>query len=189
MLYVGTDGAASANGRLTCKAAYGYIIINHTDMDVVKLAFEEKNPDKELDCFEGSGNIPEVIYNGKKMHPSNNRAELTGVIKALEFIQEENLTGDITIFSDSKYTIGSITYWADNWFKNPAKYKLSAKQNLDLIIHARDLITKMPDREIKFKHVRGHKEPPEKFDDWLPWLLNYKADKLCSKQNKKCNKR
>ncbi len=56
---------------------------------------------------------------------TNNRMELTAVIKALEAIKNNKI--EITIYSDSKYVVESIEKgWIWNWEKKNFKKKLNS---------------------------------------------------------------
>ena len=79
---------------------------------------------------------------------TNNRMELTAVIKALEAIKNNKI--EITIYSDSKYVVESIEKgWIWNWEKKNFKKKL----NSDLWKIFIPLYKKF---KIKFKWVKGH---------------------------------
>ena len=75
-----------------------------------------------------------MIYKNKRKEISqgyklttNNRMELTAVIKALESVKNEKIK--IKIFSDSKYVVESIEKgWIWNWEKKGFK----KKKNIDL---------------------------------------------------------
>ncbi|CAB58158.1 ribonuclease H Rnh1 [Schizosaccharomyces pombe] len=80
---------------------------------------------------------------------TNNRAELQAIILALE-----NTSGDLTIRSDSNYSIKSLTTWLPKWKKNDFKTSNSQPvKNLDLINRASDL---MSDRNVSLEYVKGH---------------------------------
>ncbi len=89
-------------------------------------------------------------------HTTNNRMELTGVIEGLRRIAEES--GDLTIFTDSKYVHKGATEWAAGWKRRG--WKTMAKtdvENRDLWEEALALLL---DRKkfghIIWKHVPGH---------------------------------
>ena len=65
--------------------------------------------------------------------PTNNRAELYALQRTFKILQNE--TGIINIYSDSEYSIKSLTVWITNWKKN--NWKNSKKKpvvNKELII-------------------------------------------------------
>ena len=79
---------------------------------------------------------------------TNNRMELTAVIKALQSIKNDQI--EITIYSDSKYVVESIEKgWIWNWEKKHFKNKL----NTDLW---KTFIPLYKRFKVKFKWVKGH---------------------------------
>ena len=96
-----------------------------------------------------------MLYKGNRKELSqgyknttNNRMELTAVIKALQAIKNNNIK--ITIYSDSKYVVESIEKgWIWNWEKNNFK----KKQNIDLW---KKFIPLYKNFKIKFIWVKGH---------------------------------
>ena len=96
-----------------------------------------------------------MLYKGNRKELSqgykittNNRMELTAVIKALEAIKTNNIK--VTIYSDSKYVVESIEKgWIWNWEKKNFK----KKQNIDLWKQFIPLYKKY---NIKFVWVKGH---------------------------------
>ena len=96
-----------------------------------------------------------MLYKGNRKELSqgykittNNRMELTAVIKALEAIKTNNIK--VTIYSYSKYVVESIEKgWIWNWEKKNFK----KKQNIDLWKQFIPLYKKF---NIKFVWVKGH---------------------------------
>ena len=96
-----------------------------------------------------------MLYKGNRKELSqgyknttNNRMELTAVIKALQAIKNNNI--EIIIYSDSKYVVESIEKgWVWNWEKNNFK----KKQNIDLW---KKFIPLYKSFKIKFIWVKGH---------------------------------
>ncbi len=99
-------------------------------------------------------------FNGKTKELSkgyrlttNNRMELLAVIVALESIKTKKHS--ITVYSDSKYVIDSITKgWVNSW-KNK---NFKGKKNKDLWLK---YLSIHKDFEIKFQWVKGHNGHPE----------------------------
>ena len=92
------------------------------------------------------------ISQGYKL-TTNNRMELTAVIKALQSIKNDKL--EIKIYSDSKYVVESIEKgWIWNWEKKNFKKKL----NSDLW---KVLIPLYKKFNVKFEWVKGHNNHPE----------------------------
>lgn len=96
-----------------------------------------------------------MLYKGNRKELSqgyktttNNRMELTAVIKALEAIKKNSIK--VTIYSDSKYVVESVEKgWIWNWEKKNFK----KKQNIDLWKQFIPLYKKF---NIKFIWVKGH---------------------------------
>lgn len=84
---------------------------------------------------------------------TNNRMELLAVIKGLEVLTRDGL--DVTIYSDSKYVIDSVTKgWLWGWIKKDFK----DKKNRDLW---KRFIPAYNRHKVKFKWVKGHAGIPE----------------------------
>jgi ribonuclease HI len=96
-----------------------------------------------------------MLYKGNRKELSqgyiittNNRMELTAVIKALEAIKKNSIK--ITIYSDSKYVVESVEKgWVWNW----GEKKFKKKKNIDLWKQFIPLYKKF---NIKFIWVKGH---------------------------------
>ena len=85
---------------------------------------------------------------------TNNRMELTAIIKALKALKKT--CNDVTIFSDSKYIVDSINKgWLINWVNKGWK-KSDKKQvmNIDLW---QEFIPLWKTHNIKFIWIEGHK--------------------------------
>lgn len=112
------------------------------------------------------------ISGGEKL-TTNNRMELTALIKALEIVNQKC---KINIFTDSKYLCDGINKgWAENWRKN--SWKKSDKKpviNPDLWKTLLDLLQK---HKYKINWVKGHAGNPE----------NELCDKLATDEIKKIN--
>lgn len=103
---------------------------------------------------------------------TNNRAELTAILRALELT---NGYEDICICSDSKYSISCLTIWWNNWKKNG--FRTANKKpvlNQDLLILIKDILDKRP--TITFKHVLAHTGNTDTFS-----IGNCIADELATK--------
>lgn len=79
---------------------------------------------------------------------TNNRMELTAVIKSLEVLKEPC---EIDIFTDSKYVHNGITQWIINWKKNNWK----KVKNTDLWQQLDKLVMDL-DHKINWHWVKGH---------------------------------
>jgi ribonuclease HI len=93
----------------------------------------------------------EKKLSGSELNTTNNRMELTAVIRALEHYNEAK---EIEIFTDSKYVMQGITEWIKNWKSN--HWKTSQKKdvkNKDLWVL---LDTVSAKHDIKWSWVKGH---------------------------------
>ena len=96
-------------------------------------------------------NDNEKKLSGSELNTTNNRMELTAVIKALEHYDEAR---EIEVFTDSKYVMQGITEWIENWKNN--HWKTSQKKdvkNKDLWVL---LDTVSAKHDIKWSWVKGH---------------------------------
>jgi ribonuclease HI len=87
---------------------------------------------------------------------TNQRAELFAIYKALELITTTLVFKNIKIFTDSEYSINSLTVWIDSWKKNG--WKTANKKpvkNLDIILKTYDIL-KNNINKIQFYHVLSH---------------------------------
>lgn len=98
---------------------------------------------------------------GGWQNSTNNRGELSAVIKVLEATQ--NSGHDLSILADSQYVINSITKWMPGWKRRGWK-KSDGKpvNNQDLMIQLDELMTsaQAAGRTITFEWVRGHSGHP-----------------------------
>lgn len=132
-----TDGACSNNGNY--EDSYGgiggwsYIVTNGT---------------KELSSSSGG-----------ELETTNNRMELTAIIKALSFIKKEveksSKDCSVRIFSDSAYCVNAINKrWIKKWLINGWKTsKGTDVLNKDLWLKLNEL-----DKQVDFQiiHIKGH---------------------------------
>lgn len=121
-----TDGSSRGNGKIGSRAGVGVF-------------FGENDP----------RNVSERLV-GRQ---TNQRAELTAAIRALESVDSKE---NLEIYTDSLYTINCVTIWYSAWerrgFVTTARKEV---ENVDLIKRLKEL---MDGREgyVKFLHVRGH---------------------------------
>ncbi len=94
---------------------------------------------------------------GGYQHTTNNRMEMMACIKALELLKEPC---DVTIYSDSKYLVDSITKgWARRWQANNWKRNKKDKaENIDLW---EVLLEQLDKHQVVFQWVKGHSGHPE----------------------------
>ena len=102
---------------------------------------------------------------GNEPDTTNNRMELTAVIRALQVLKEPC---HVHLHTDSRYVIDGITKWIFGWQKNG--WKTAAKKpvlNADLW---QELLLAVKRHRIEWIWVKGHDGHPE----------NERADKLAS---------
>ena len=102
-----------------------------------------------------------LIYNGVEKEISggdrdttNNKMELTAVIKGIEMLKEKCI---VTIYSDSAYIVNSIQNgWIYSWKKNNwIKSDKTKVKNIDLW---EKLLKQMDFHEVSFIKVKGHSD-------------------------------
>lgn len=102
-----------------------------------------------------------LIYNGVEKEISggdrdttNNKMELTAVIKGLEMLKEKCI---VTIYSDSAYIVNSIQNgWIYSWKKN--NWIKSDKTKVKNIELWEKLLKQMDFHEVSFIKVKGHSD-------------------------------
>ncbi|KIW37882.1 uncharacterized protein PV06_09864 [Exophiala oligosperma] len=134
MLRIYTDGSSLKNGQAGARAGVGVF-------------FGPQDPK----------NVSEALKGSKQ---TNQRAELTAILRALNIAP---LHREITIYTDSKYSIDCVTNWYKNWKKNNwTNSKGKPVENKDLVVEIRD---KIEEREqfskgTYFVWVKGHSDNP-----------------------------
>jgi ribonuclease HI len=88
---------------------------------------------------------------GGEAHTTNNRMELTAVIRALEAL---NRQCRIKLHTDSKYVQQGITAWIHDWKKRG--WKTAAKQPVKNVDLWRELDELARQHEIEWIWVKGH---------------------------------
>jgi ribonuclease HI len=101
---------------------------------------------------EGTDNRPSDHSHGRNKMTTNNRMELTAVIRAMEAI-----SGPIEILTDSSYVMLGITSWIVSWKKNG--WRNAAKQpvlNKDLWVKLDALVSSRPAGTVRWTKVNAH---------------------------------
>lgn len=129
-IIVFTDGSYSKNGK-SSRAGYGIYFIN--------------------------GELNNVSRPFIKKPITSQRAELYAIYKSLNMIMTcLKDTKKIIIYSDSEYSIKSMTIWIKKWENNLWKTSSGEKvKNLD-IIQGIDKLMKKFDGIIIFNHIKAH---------------------------------
>ena len=119
-----TDGACSGNPG---PGGYGAILIHE---DIIK------------------------EISGKEKLTTNNKMEITAVLKGLELIK---YSCDIEIYSDSSYVVDSVEKgWLFNWEKN--NWRKSDKKEVKNIDLWKEMLKYLRMYNIKFIKVKGHSD-------------------------------
>ena len=91
-------------------------------------------------------------FSGGERETTNNRMELTAVIRGLEALKEKC---NVTIYSDSAYVVNAVNNdWITNWQLNG--WKNSAKDNVSNQDLWEKLIPYFQRADISFCKVKGH---------------------------------
>ncbi|KAJ1025760.1 hypothetical protein NDA18_004096 [Ustilago nuda] len=105
------DGSCLHNGKFSARAGYGVYF-----------------PDSSLSHLSESRRLP-----GPPKQQTNNRAELTGIIRAIQLCPDND--SRLEIYSDSKYSMSCVNDWIHNWKKNGWKTQMGKEvENKDLIV-------------------------------------------------------
>jgi ribonuclease HI len=148
-LVVFTDGACKGNGSVHAKAGYGAVFPNHPHLD-----------------------ISEPLRGDLR---TNNRAEYTGCIRALEQcdIVDPGLGKTVYMYTDSQLLMNTVTKWIQGWkSKGWKKSDGGPILNLDLVIKLDRLSMR---RKIIWRWVQAHTDG----DDWMS-IWNARADALAN---------
>jgi ribonuclease HI len=93
---------------------------------------------------------------GGEAATTNNRMELTAVIRALDALKKAS---DVTVHTDSRYVMDGLTKWLPKWKKNGWRTAdKSPVKNDDLW---RELDTAVQKHRVEWKWVAGHSGHPE----------------------------
>ncbi len=98
----------------------------------------------------------EKELSGGERATTNNRMELTAVIRGLEAI---NRPSDVTIHTDSRYVMDGITQWLKRWKANG--WKTADKKPVKNEELWRELDQMCARHKITWRWVRGHSGHPE----------------------------
>lgn len=112
-----------------------------------------------------------------KIQPTNQRAELMAIYRAIQIVREKDPDSRIEIHTDSKYAIGACTHWLANWKRTGWRRKIKMANgtyewkdvmNQDILRPLSFVL-----KNVVFHHVRAH----TKLQDYLS-ICNAKADAL-----------
>lgn len=96
----------------------------------------------------------EKVISGGEPSTTNNKMEITAVVKGLELLKEPC---DVTIYSDSAYVVNAIEKgWLTSWKKNNwLKADKKRVKNIDLW---EELLKLLEIHNVRFVKVKGHSD-------------------------------
>jgi ribonuclease HI len=100
------------------------------------------------------GDKQRQLYGGE-LDTTNNRMELTAVIKALEALK---FKCQIELYTDSKYVLQGITEWMANWKKR--NWRTADKKPVKNVDLWQKLDTLVIEHDINWHWVKGHSGHP-----------------------------
>lgn len=121
-----------------------------------------------------------ILLHGKYLERgTNNTAELQALFKALQIAANNKNNFNVTIYSDSKYSIDCISTWAYSWKSKNWTKKSGEIKNLEIIKEAHNLFDEIKDK-ITLKHVKAHAgiEGNELADRMAMYTLSAKNDEF-----------
>lgn len=116
------------------------------------------------------GDTEKTLHGGEAM-TTNNRMELTAVIKGLEALKKPC---HVRITTDSKYVLTGITDWINNWKKR--NWKTANRKPVLNVELWQQLDTLVAKHEIEWVWVKGHSGHPE--NELADELANRGIDEL-----------
>jgi len=116
------------------------------------------------------GGAQKTLHGGEPM-TTNNRMELTAVIKGLESLRKPCR---VNITTDSKYVLNGITEWLPNWKRR--NWKTASKKPVQNVELWQQLDALASGHDIQWEWVKGHSGHPE--NDIADRLANQGIDEL-----------
>lgn len=136
------------------------------------LAIQGKGLFREVSGYFGAAidfclcrNVSESLPGARQ---TNQRAELTAIVRALDIVPRNR---DVTIITDSRYAIDCVTVWYLTWRKNGWKTAAGKPvENKDIVENVLAKIEERNDLKVQtlFEWIKGHANHPG----------NVEADKL-----------
>jgi len=148
-LVVFTDGSSVHNGKKNAKAGYAMVWPYHPHLSM-------------------SSKLEGDLQ-------TNNRAEFTACIKAIEAadVEDPSRKKPLHIYTDSMLLINTVTKWTKGWKKNGwKKADGNPVMNKDLVVMLDELTSTTP-RKIVWTHVEAHTNNKDWASEW-----NAKVDEM-----------
>lgn len=161
-----TDGSAINNGRNNIKSGIGIYFMEDTLENVSINCSSYLKSNQQFNILKPTNNVAELL------------AILIAIEKMIEFSVNYLTSTTFIIYSDSEYSINSITKWCKGWKKNNWKKKGNLEiKNVEII---KTIYNYYLNYKIRFVHVNSHMpEPNPKYTPkWMIWKGNDNADKL-----------
>lgn len=147
MLRVFIDGSALGNGKACVRAGYAAVFPERQDLNI-----------KET-LSVGSG--------GEE--PTNNRAEFSAFLRALQVVQNDSSLKLLDVYTDSKLLIDSVTKWMQSWkHRGWRKSDGSNVLNGDLLKAIDGVLNVYKARgvSVKLHHVLAHTGNTDELSKW-----------------------
>jgi len=123
-----------------------------------------------------SKELPDMYGHFTKDPITSPRAELYAILRALTKITKNLVFDTVTVYTDSEYSIKSLTLWLNGWIQKGWKTANNKPvKNVDLIKPIANLM-ELHQNKIKFVHVRSHTGKTDPLS-----LGNARADELAGK--------
>ena len=118
----------------------------------------------------------EISGSGGDNYTTNNKMELTAVIRSMEAILEDSELSNrsIDLHTDSQYVKNGISSWINNWIRNG--WKTAAKKpvkNKELWIELKEVSDKL---DVRWNWVKGHAGDP--MNEACDSMVNEEMNKL-----------
>jgi ribonuclease HI len=169
MLKIYTDGSSLKNGQIGARAGVG-VYFGPASFEYDSLSSQSRADEIPLYTVDWQArgapstkkrrkltwryrNISEALKGTKQ---TNQRAELTAIQRALEIAPSHR---DVTIFTDSRYSIDCVTNWYKNWQSNGwVNSKGKPVENRDVVQEIREKIHDRDEcgKQTLFVWVKGH---------------------------------
>lgn len=98
-----------------------------------------------------------VELGGREAHTTNNRMEMTAVLKALEYAKKAKLS-KVTIYLDSSYVQKGASSWVHGWKKNG--WKTATKADVINVDLWKKIDAVLPGFTIDWRLIKGHAGTP-----------------------------
>ena len=124
-----------------------------------------------------------VVLSAVETDTTHNRMELLGVIRAVEYLEENNLAGNIIeVYSDSQYVVNLLIRKTRLKQKNFNTKKGTPIQNSDLV---QKLIQQIETHDINFTKVKAHQKDGDAMNREVDILVRNLVRKKVTEQDGK----